>query len=137
VTASRRDPPGFRLALPMLAVLAASTGCRAGLPPDPPDADPVNASANIPLYRPPANPYETSAFAGAPPPAASGHEGHGNMNHGQHTGHGAGSPPAAPAPSDQPMDHSGHAPTPAKPTPVDHSAHPGKAAAAGPTEPRR
>lgn len=131
MTASRHDPPGILLVLPVLTALAALPGCRAGLPPDPPGVDPVNANADIPPYRPPANPYETSAFVGTPPPAASGHEGHGNMHHG------ASPPPTTPAtPSDnKPTDHSGHAPTPAKPQPMDHSAHTGKSAA--PTEPRR
>jgi hypothetical protein len=112
VTASRPDP--HRVALTLLAALAASLACRAGLPPDPPAADPVNASADIPPYRPPANPYETSAFAGAPPPAAGGHEGHEG-----HEGHGT-------------MHHGGHEPAGA--APVDHAAHTG-----GPNhkEPRR
>lgn len=138
MTASSSDSPLRRLALAVLATLPA---CRAGLPPDPPDADPMNANANIPTYQPPANPYETSAFAGAPAPAPGGHEGNGNMNHGaghEHMGHGA--PAATPTPDaghDQ-MDHSGHVPTPAKPAPVDHSGHTGKAGAGSTqTEPRR
>ncbi len=130
MTASRSDSPLRRLALVVLAALPA---CRAGLPPDPPHADPMNASADIPPYRPPANPYETSAFAGTPAPAASGHEGHGSMNHGaghEHMGHTMSPAPAAtptPAAGHEQMDHSAHTPTPAKPAPVDHSAHTGKA----------
>lgn len=136
MTASRHESTRRRLTLVVLALL---TACRAGLPPDPPDADPVNASADIPPYRPPANPYDTSAFAGAAVPASSGHEGHGSMNHGAgqmgHTMNPA--PAAAPAPAGghEQMDHSAHTATPAKPAPVDHSAHTGKAS---PTpEPRR
>ena len=138
MTASRHESSRRRLALAAFALL---TACRAGLPPDPPDADPVNASADIPPYRPPANPYDTSAFAGAPVPASSGHEGHGSMNRGaghEQMGHTMSPAPAAtPAPAggqDQ-MDRSAHTPTPAKPAPVDHSAHTGEAS---PTpEPRR
>jgi len=134
VTASRHESSRRRLAL---VVLAALTACRAGLPPDPPDADPMNASADIPPYRPPANPYDTSAFAGAPAPASGGHEGHGNMNHTGHTMNPA--PAAAPAPAagHEQMDHSAHTPAPTKPMPMDHSAHTGKGAAANQTEPRR
>lgn len=120
MTASRHESSPRRLAL---AVLAALTACRAGLPPDPPDADPMNASADITPYRTPANPYESSAFAGTPAPAPGGHEGHGTMNHGA---------------DHEPMDHSAHTPTPARPAPVDHSAHTGKASPTpNQTEPRR
>jgi len=89
VTASRHESSRR---CPALVILAALAACRAGLPPDPPHADPINASANVPPYRPPANPYETSAFAGAPAPAPGGHEGmnhgagHEHMDHSAHTG---------------------------------------------------
>lgn len=121
MTASRFDSLHRGLAL---VVLAGFPACRSGLPPDPPAVDPMNASAGIPAYHPPPNPYETSAFAGAPAPASSGHEGHGNMNHGaghENMGHTMSPAPAGtstPATGHEQMDHSAHSPTPAKPAPA-------------------
>lgn len=59
-----------------------------GLPPEPPGADPADPSASAAPYQRPANPYETSAFAGEPAPTADPHAGHGTMNHAQ-MGHGS------------------------------------------------
>ncbi len=143
MTASRVDPLpclSSTRSIPMLfaslagVVLAA---CRAGLPPEPPGADPTDPAASSAPYQVQPNPYETSAFAGDQGPKAGEHAGHGNMDHGsmkhgqaghEHMGHGA---PAAPA---EP-DHSGHGaktggkqvPAPAAPAEPDHSGHGPKA----------
>ena len=135
------------------ALLAA---CHAGLPPEPPRADPADPAASSAPYQIQPNPYETSAFAGEPAPKADAHAGHGNMNHGsmtdgqaghEHMGHGSnagGKQAPAPAARTGP-DHSGHgakaAPKPAASTEPDHSGHGPKAgdkqapAPAAPVEP--
>ena len=70
------------LLAPLVGALLAA--CRAGLPPEPPGADPADANATTPPYQAQANPYETSAFSGEEPSTATGHEhmNHGAMNHG-------------------------------------------------------
>lgn len=92
------------LLAPLVGALLAA--CRAGLPPEPPGADPADANAITPPYQAQANPYETSAFAGEEPSTATGHE---HMNHGaMKMDHGTmADQPAAdakPAPT-APMDH--------------------------------
>lgn len=90
MTASRSDPSPPRRARGLL-VLAPATllaACRAGLPPEPPGADPTDAAAPVRAYQPPANPYEVSAFNGEGTPAPA----HEHMRHrtgDEHTGHGA------------------------------------------------
>lgn len=103
-----------RLLAPLVGTLL--TACRAGLPPEPPGADPADANAPTPPYQAQANPYQTSAFAGEPPSTATGHEhmnhgtmDHGTMNHGaMKMDHGTmADKPAADAkpPPAAPMDH--------------------------------
>lgn len=107
-------PRRTRLLAPLVGALL--TACRAGLPPEPPGADPADANATTPPYEAQANPYQTSAFAGELPSTATGHEhmNHGTMNHGT-MNHGAmkmdhgtmADKPAADAkpPPAAPMDH--------------------------------
>lgn len=96
------------LLAPLLGVSLAA--CRAGLPPEPPGADPADASATTPPYQAQANPYETSAFAGEEPSKATGHE---HMNHGARTGHEAmdhGARPVAPPAATDAGPHEMHKP---------------------------
>lgn len=53
-----------------------STGCRMGLPPEPPGADATDAKAAIPAYQTPPDPFTRSAFAGQTLKSGAGHEGH-------------------------------------------------------------
>lgn len=119
MTASRRDPLSnissprlCRRALILSASLAGAmlTACHAGLPAEPPGADPADPAAASAPYQIQPNPYETSAFAGEQAPRADEHAGHGNMNHGskaqEHVGHGA---PAPAAPTEP--EHAGHGAT--------------------------
>lgn len=108
MTASRHDTParaGRRRGAHLLlaALLAALPACRAGLPPEPPGADPADANATATPYQVQANPYETSAFTEAQLGGHSGHEhmghdaqtpgqgnsGHEHMGHSEHMSHGA------------------------------------------------
>jgi len=66
---------------PVLGLMLAA--CRAGLPAEPPGADAADPSAESTPYLAQPNPYETSAFAGEPAPAAGGHADHGKMDHGK------------------------------------------------------
>lgn len=66
-------------------VVALIAACHMGLPPEPPGADPSDPNNSAAPYQRQANPYETSAFAGEPAPAADPHAGHGTMNHGPAT----------------------------------------------------
>jgi hypothetical protein len=96
-------------------LLLALAGCRGGLPPEPPGADPVDPAAAASPYHAPANPYETSAFVGDKAAPAGDHAGH--MHHG-HAGHamqpGAATQPAA-------SDHANHAPATSTSSP--HAGH--------------
>ena len=58
----------------LASLLAALSACRAGLPPEPPGADPADPNAPAAQYQVQANPYEISAFADAPAEPRSGHE---------------------------------------------------------------
>lgn len=97
MTASRPDP------LVALAIAAALTACRAGLPPEPPGADPAEASAAATPYQTPPNPYHTSAFTSdadhktGPDHGSMDHSGmdHGSMDHAT-MDHGDKDTPAAP-----------------------------------------
>lgn len=131
MTASRRDPlanlssphevPVMRGRARMVFVSltgALLAACHAGLPPEPPGADPADPAAGAAPYQVQPNPYETSAFAGDQAPRAGEHAGHGTMDHGsmrhgqaghEHMGHGS---PAAPA---EP-DHSSHGPAEERPS---------------------
>ena len=95
MTASRLDPfsklsstrsaPLMRgraalLFAPLAGILLAA--CHAGLPPEPPGADPADPAAGSAPYQVQPNPYQTSAFAGEPASKAPGHAGHGTMDHG-------------------------------------------------------
>ncbi len=98
---SRSDRRSLALLAPLFGALL--TACRAGLPPEPPGADVADASAEVPPYQPPANPYQTSAFAGENPAPSTGHEhmNHMNMNHGSSAASGQ-----APVPTGhENMDH--------------------------------
>lgn len=106
----RRAVAERRLARLALAILVGVlSACRAGLPPEPPGADPADPNAAAPVFQVQANPYETSAFAATPTAAPSEHAGHGHMGHGtpapasdEHSGHGnMGEAPAG-------DEHSGH-----------------------------
>lgn len=105
MTASRSDPAPSRRArgLLLLAPTLLLAACRAGLPPEPPGADPSDAAAPVHAYEPPANPYEVSAFAGDEAPAP----GHEHMNHGA---------PKADAPvGHEPMNHGDATTSPKQP----------------------
>ena len=86
--------------------------CHAGLPPEPPGADPADPAAAAAPYQVHPNPYDTSAFAGEPTPAANEHAGH-NMNHGSSAGDKQGPAPAAP----MTPEHAGHANMPRQEAP--------------------
>lgn len=75
-----RTARGWTIA-PVLGLMLAA--CRAGLPAEPPGADAADPTAESTPYLAQPNPYETSAFAGEPAPAAGGHADHGKMDHGK------------------------------------------------------
>src|SRR5690606_432790 len=136
VTASRVDPRTVPMLRGRTAMLVASltsvllAACHAGLPPEPPGADPADPAAGAAPYQVQPNPYEISAFAGEPAPKADGHAGHGTMDHSS-MGHGSTSEqtPATAAPTGH-EQHMGHgsstggkqvpAPAPAAPTGHEH-----------------
>lgn len=105
---SRRPSPCTAPMHARAAILIASlagvllSACHAGLPAEPPGADPADPAAGSAPYEVQPNPYEISAFAGEPAPKAEGHAGHGNMDH-----------------SSMNMDH-GSTPAPAAPTGHEH-----------------
>lgn len=127
MTASRHDPPALpnhvRTRILVATLIAALPSCRAGLPPEPPGADPADPNAAAPAFQVQANPYETSAFAGPAgmgrggEAAGAGHAGHEHMGHGakssgqEHSGHmghgdGAAESPAPTTPAKP--EHAGH-----------------------------
>lgn len=104
---------------PLASVLLAA--CHAGLPPEPPGADPADPAVGSVPYQVQPNPYETSAFAGEPDHGSmrDGQAGHEHMGHGSNAGGKQAPAPAAPT---EP-NHSGHGATEKKP-PADSETMP-------------
>lgn len=80
-------PNGGRLGGALTLCVVLSSGCRMGLPPEPPGADATDPEAVIPEYQASPDPFTTSAFAGETLGAGEGHQGHqGHQGHGGHQG---------------------------------------------------